>query len=98
MACAQARGKAASRDLLTAAQTALPNSQRSLMRAFFIDSPAIAEDSYMADRALSRCTDVCIGATYQRVAGGAAPVFSKEGYVGSEESSTAIRTGMRTKF
>ena len=68
------------------------------MRAFFIDSPATAEDSFLFDYALSKRTDVHTSATYRRVAGGAAPVFSKEGYVGSEESSTAIRTGMRTKF
>src|ERR1700676_2203090 len=39
MACAQARGKAASRDLLTAVQTASPNNQRPLMRAFSLTPP-----------------------------------------------------------
>jgi predicted porin len=66
------------------------------MRAFFVDAPA--EDSFLLDYALSKCTEVYTSATYLRVAGGAAPVFSNGVYVGSGESSTAIRIGMRTKF
>jgi len=61
----------------------------------------------LLDYALSKRTDVYTSATYLRVSGGAAPVFLGGGsapvfsngvYVGSGDSSTAIRIGMRTRF
>ncbi|CAE6718495.1 porin [Paraburkholderia nemoris] len=61
----------------------------------------------LLDYALSKRTDVYTSATYLRASGGAAPVFLGGGaapvfangvYVGTGQSSTAVRVGLRTLF
>ncbi|MEW6340401.1 MAG: porin [Pseudomonadota bacterium] len=61
----------------------------------------------LLDYSLSKRTDVYTSATYLRATGGAAPVFLGGGaapvfangiYVGSGQSSTAVRVGIRTLF
>ena len=61
----------------------------------------------LLDYALSKRTDVYTSATYLRATGGAAPVFLGGGaapvfanglYVGTGQSSTAVRVGIRTLF
>jgi predicted porin len=61
----------------------------------------------LLDYSLSKRTDVYTSASYLRASGGAAPVFLGGGaapvfangiYVGSGQSSTAVRVGIRTLF
>ena len=61
----------------------------------------------LLDYALSKRTDIYTSATYLRASGGAAPVFLGGGaapvfvngtYVGTGNSSTAVRVGIRTRF